>query len=166
MFKLIKIRYIWDKRNIEKLFDASYKYQFEHSQRRYVGWFFIALLQYGIVVALKKEVFVILLFSSIMLFYWYYGKKWISKRRARKSFEKSEFKDKEIKLTVDKDGFELITPIKEHWSWSDIDEVISLGDDIMIYKYPNFHYIPASGFGSLEQKSSFKTIAKKEGKLK
>ena len=166
MFKPIEVSYIWNKKNVENLFEASYKYQFEHSRRRYIGWFFIALLQYGIVVAVKKEVFVILLFSTIVLFYWYYGKKWIAQKRAKKSFEASEFKDKEIKLTVKEDGFELLAPIKEHWSWKEIDEVVSLGDDIMLYKYPNFHYIPSSGFTSLEEKSRFKSMAKKYGKLK
>ena len=166
MSKSIEISYIWNKENVEKLFKASYKYQFEHSRRRYIGWFFIALLQYGIVVALKKEVFAILLFTTIVLFYWYYGKKWIAKRRAIKSFEESEFKDKEIKLTVSENGFEVIAPKKEHWDWSEIDEVVSLGDDIMIYKHPHFHYIPSSGFKSLEEKSQFKSIAKKYEKLK
>ena len=166
MSKSIEVSYIWNRENVEKLFEASYKYQFEHSSRRYIGWFFIALLQYGIVVALKKEVFAILLFTTIVLFYWYYGKKWIAKRRAIKSFEESEFKDKEIKLTVSENGFEVIAPKKEHWDWSEIDEVVSLGDDIMIYKHPHFHYIPSSGFKSLEEKSQFKSIAKKYEKLK
>ncbi len=166
MSKPIAVSYIWNRENIEKLFEASYKYQFENSRKRYIGWFFIALMQYGIVVALKKEAFAILLFTTIVLFYWYYGKKWIAYRRAKKSFEASEFKDKEIKLTVDKNGFELITPIFEHWSWNEIDEVVSLGDDIMLYKCPNFHYIPASGFSSMEEKNRFKRLAKVKGKLK
>ncbi len=166
MSKSIEVSYIWNIENIEKLFDASYKYQFEHSRRRYIGWFFIAIMQYGIVVALKKEAFAILLFTTVVLFYWYYGKKWIAKRRAKKSFEQSDFKDKEIKLTVDKNGFELIAPIKEHWSWDEIEEIVSLEDDIMIYKYPNFHYIPANGFESIEEKSRFKSLVKKYGRLR
>ena len=166
MSKPIKVSYIWNKENIEKLFDASYKYQFEHSRKRYIGWFFIALMQYGIVIALKKEAFAILLFTTIVLFYWYYGKKWIAQKRARKSFEASAFKDKEIKLTVDKDGFKLISPKKEHWSWNEVDEVISLGEDIMIYKYPNFHYIPSNGFKSIEEKSRFKSLVKQYGRLR
>ena len=166
MSKPIEVRYVWNSEHIEKLFDASYKYQFEHSRKRYIGWFFIALMQYGIVVALKKEAFAILLFTTIVLFYWYYGKKWIAKRRAQKAFEKSEFKDKEIQLTIDNNGFHLITPNKEEWRWEELEEVVSLGDDVMIYKYPNFHYLPANGFNSMEEKSRFKTLAKEKGKLK
>jgi len=166
MSKPIKISYIWNRENVDSLFEASYKYQFEHSRKRYVGWFFIALLQYGIVVALKKEAFAILLFSTIILFYWYYGKKWIAKRRAEKSFEHSEFKDKKIEMLIDKDGYTLLSPHQEKWSWSEVQEVIVLGDDIMLHKYPNFHYIPEKGFESMEEKSRFKSLVKQYGRLR
>jgi len=166
MSKPIKVSYLWNRENLEKLFEASYKYQFEHSRKRYVGWFFIALMQYGIVVALKKEAFAILLFTTIVLAYWYYGKKWIAKRRAYQSFEESPFKDKKIAMSIDENGFSFDSENSEKWSWDEVDEVIALGDDIMIHKYPNFHYIPSNGFASIEEKSRFKSLAKKYGRLK
>ena len=170
----IKISYTWDKANVDSLFNASYKYQFENSGKRFIGWLFIALLQYGIVLALKKDAFAILLFSTIMLFYWYYGKKWIAKRRADKSFEESAFKDKKIEMTIGSDGFSLVpfgaeasdSKAYEHWSWDEVQEVIVLGDDIMLYKHPHFHYIPANGFESMEEKSRFKSLVKKYGRLR
>ncbi len=162
----IKISYIWNKENFESLFDASYKYQFNNSGKRFIGWFFVALLQYGIVIALKKDAFAILLFSTIMLAYWYYGKKMIAKRRAEKSFETSEFKDKHIEMSIDKDGFTLLSPHHETWAWNEVQEVIVLGDDIMLYKHPNFHYIPAKGFESMEEKSRFKSLVKQYGRLR
>ena len=170
----IKVSYIWNKSNVDKLFDASYKYQFENSGKRFMGWFFIALLQYGIVIALKKDAFAILLFSTIILFYWYYGKKWITKKRADKSFKDSEFKDKKIEMTIGIDGFSLVpfgtetsdSKNYEYWSWDEVQEVIVLGDDIMLYKHPHFHYIPANGFESMEEKSRFKSLAKEYGRLR
>jgi len=166
MSKPIKISYIWNRENIDKLFEASYKYQFNNSAKRFIGWFFIALLQYGVVIALKKDAYAILLFSTIMLFYWYYGKKFIAKKRAYKSFENSEFKDKKIEMSISKDGFTLLFPNSEKWSWSEVQEVIVLGDDIMLYKHPNFHYIPSNGFESVEEKSRFKSLVKKYGRLR
>ena len=166
MSKSIKISYIWNRENVDRLFEASYKYQFNNSAKRFIGWFFIALLQYGVVVALKKDAFAILLFSTIMLFYWYYGKKWITKKRADKSFENSPFKDKKIEMSIDKNGFILISNNNEKWSWDEVQEVITLEDDIMLYKHPNFHYIPSNGFESIEEKSRFKSMVKKYGKLK
>ena len=175
MSKPIKISYIWNRENVESLFEASYKYQFENSGKRFIGWLFIALLQYGIVLALKKDAFAILLFSTIMLFYWYYGKKWIAKRRADTSFENSAFKDKKIEMSIGDDGFSLASfgddetsdsKTHEHWSWDEVQEVVVLGDDIMLYRHPHFHYIPANGFESIEEKSRFKSLVKQYGRLR
>ena len=166
MSKPIKISYIWNRENINKLFEASYQYQFNNSMKRYIGWFFIALSQYATIVAIKKGAFELLLFSTIMLAYWYYGKKWIAQKRAEKSFEKSEFKDKNIEMTADTEGLTILKPHKEHWLWSELDEIVTLDEDIMLHKYPNFHYIPANGFSSIEEKSRFKKLAKENGKLR
>jgi len=166
MSKPIKISYLWNQDNIDKLFEASYKYQFNNSGKRYFGWLLIALMQYGVVVALKKDAFAILLFSTIMLAYWYYGKKWIAQKRAKKSFEQSEFRDKKIEMLIDKSGFNILSPHKESLTWSEVQEVIELGDDIMLYSHPNFHYIPAKGFDSIEEKSRFKSMVKKYGRLR
>jgi hypothetical protein len=161
----IHIRYVWNKENVEHLFDASYTYQFNHSAKRFIGWLLIALLQYGVVLAFKKEVFAILLFATIMLVYWYYGKKVIARKRAQRDFEKSEFKDKTIEMNIDESGFTLLSPHQEKWGWDEVQEVIALGDDIMLYKHPHFHYIPQKAFASLEEKSRFKSLAKKHHKI-
>jgi hypothetical protein len=162
----VRIRYVWNEENIEKLFASSYQYVFTHSARRYVGWLFIALLQFGVVAALKQNAVGLLMFSSIMLVYWYYGKKIIAHRRAIASFEASPFKDQEIRIDADEDGLE----IHSHeggaqWAWDEIDSVVGLGDDILLYKAPHSHYVPSGGFTSIEAKSQFKSLAKKHGKL-
>jgi len=165
MSKPIEIAYVWNRENLDKLFETSYRYQFEHSHKRYIGWFFIALMQFGVVAALKKGAIELLLFSTVVLIYWYYGKKWIAKRRAVASFEQSPFRDQPIKMEVDASGFVLHSPKAERWSWEDIHAIIPLGEDIMLYKSPNIHYIPASAFASIEEKSRFKAMAKAKGKL-
>jgi len=166
MSKSIKVRYIWNKENVDNLFNASYHYQFHHSAKRYIGWFLIVLVQFGVIAAIKKGSMALLLFSTIMLVYWYYGKKYIAKRRAEKSYENSVFKDKEIEMDINEKGFTIVSNSQEKWSWDEIDEVIDLSENIMLYKYPNFHYIPLHGFASLEEKSYFKSMAKEHGKLR
>jgi len=166
MSKPIKVSYIWNRENVESLFEASYKYQFNNSHKRYIGWFFIAIMQFGVVAALKKGAFELLLFSTIMVVYWYYGKKIIAKKRAKKSFETSKFKDKKIEMLIDEDGYTLLSPYQEKWSWDDVQEVIELNNDIMLYKHPNFHYIPEKGFESMEEKSRFKSLVREYGRLR
>ena len=63
MSKTIQIKYKWNKKNVEKLFDSSYAYIFNNSAQRYIGWFFLALSQFSIVAALKKDSFALLLFG-------------------------------------------------------------------------------------------------------
>jgi len=164
MSKPIEIGYRWNRENLERVFDASYKYEFENSHKRYIGWFFIALMQFGVVFALKGGSFALLLFSTIVLLYWYYGKRVIAKRRAIRAFESSEFRDRLIEMSVDEEGI-LIKP-NQRLDWDEIDEIRSIGDDIMLYKDPNFHYIPLSAFRSVEDISRFKSLAREKGKLR
>ena len=167
MSEPIEIQYLWNRENVEKLFESSYKYLFNHSAKRYIGWLFIALLQFGVVAALKKGSVELLLFSSIMLLYWYYGKKVIAHRRAENSFENSSFRDKTIHIDASDKGLDIRSNEGGiHWNWDEIDEVIPLEEDIILYKDPYFHYIPAQGFASIEEKSRFKSMARSHGKLR
>ncbi len=163
MFRPIEIKYRWDRDNLERVFDSSYRYEFENSHKRYIGWLFIAIMQFGVVSALKYGSFGLLLFSTIVLIYWYYGKKVIAKRRAIMSFESSEFRDRVIEMTIGDSGI-LIKPHTK-LEWSEIDEIKAIGDDIMLYKHPNFHYIPSIAFSSIDDKNSFKSITREKGKL-
>ncbi len=153
----IKISYIWNKENFNKLFEEAYNYQFKNSPRRYIGWLFIALAQFGVVAALKKGSIGLLLFSTIMILYWYYIKKLIVKKRAYKEFLNSPLKDKKIKLYVDSSGIE---QNGKKLSWSEISKVISIEDDILIVANNKSYYIPSNGFKSIEEKNKFKKLAK------
>lgn len=162
----IRIRYRWDRENVERLFGSSYRYLFEHSFRRYIGWLFIILSQFGVVAAFKQGAFGLLIFSTLLLLYWYYGKRVIAKRRLLKSYSSSPFKDQEISIEASDSGLAIhALGTTVHWDWEDIDELISIGDDLLLHKAPHFYYIPASGFVSLEQKSRFKSLAKQHGRL-
>jgi len=166
MSEPVRISYRWSRENVEKLFAASYDYQFRHSSRRYIGWLFIALLQFGVVAALKKGFIGLLLFATLTLLYWYYGKKLIARRRAMRSFEASPFREETITIEADEQGLK----IRSHagvaqWRWEEIDAVTALGDAALIYKAPHAHYIPSGGFTSIEEKSRFKTLAKAHRKL-
>ncbi len=162
----VMIRYRWSRENVEKLFDASYRYQFTHSSRRYIGWFFIVVLQFAVVAALKKGAIGLLLFTTLVLLYWYYGKKLIARRRALRSFESSPLKEEMIKIAADENGLTIGSGEgDQHWRWEEIDMVTSLEDAVVIYKAPHAHYIPAGGFTSIEEKSRFKSLARVQGKL-
>ena len=167
MSEPIRIRYRWDRENVEKLFETSYRYLFEHSARRYIGWFFIALLQFGIVALYKKGAPGLMLFASLALLYWYIGRKELARRRALRSWEHSPFRDQEIVITADTDGLEIDSDVgHQTWRWDEVDGVLSLGDDVLLQRGEHLHYLPAAGFGSVEARSAFKSLAKQHGRLR
>ena len=162
----IRIRYTWSRDNVEKLFASSYTYLFGHSGRRYVGWLFIALLQFGLVAAFKQGTTGLLMFSAIVLIYWYYGKRFIAHRRAIASWKASPFRDMTITILADEEGLTIHCDGGEaQWSWETIDGVTGMGSDVLIHLAPHFYYIPEGAFGSIEAKSRFKALAKSHGKL-
>jgi len=158
----IKISYIWNRENFLKAFEKSYRYQYKNSIRRYIGWFFIVMAQFGIIGMLKGGSFGMLMLFSILLFYWYIAKKWLIKRRDLKEFEKSPLKDKEIDLKITQDG---IHEGDIFIDWDKIDGVVPMEDDILLYYEDKDFYIPSSAFKSIEDKSRLKELAKQKGKL-
>ncbi len=160
--KPIKISYKWDRENFEKAFLKSYTHQFKNSARRYIGWFFVALAQFGVVAALKGGSIGLLLLSSILILYWYIIKKWLVHRRAVKAFENSPLKDNLITLEIGQDS---IKQENTDISWQDLQGLVPVEDDILLYHKERAFYIPATAFSSDEERSALKTYAKERGKL-
>ncbi len=161
-FKPIEISYTWDKENFEKAFSNSYTHQFKNSARRYIGWFFVALAQFGVVAALKGGSVGLLMLATLLLLYWYVVKKWLVHQRALKAFENSPLKDSEIKLTINEDG---VIQNGTLIPWDKIQGLVPVEDDILLYYLQKAFYIPANAFKSLEEKSALKRLAKEKGKL-
>jgi len=161
-FKPIKISYTWDRENFLKALDKSYEYQYKNSARRYIGWLFIAMAQFGVVAALKGGSFGLLMLSTILIFYWYIVKKWIVKKRAIANFEKSPLKNSKIELTVTQNGIEQEGRFIE---WQDIQGVVPYDDDLYLYYLEKAFYIPSNAFKSIEEKNRFKALAKEKGRL-
>jgi len=151
------IKFRWNKDILLNSFNAIYDDEYKNSPRRLVGWLLIALSQYGVVAALKKNAFAILIFSTIMLIYWYYGKKLIAKKRALKNFEKDPLKDHEIVLKASENGLEIDNKL---WRWDDIDSIDVLENGFLVILGSKHYFIPASGFQSFEDKSRFKSFFK------
>jgi hypothetical protein len=163
----VRIQYHWNQENVEKLFEASYRYSFQHSARRYIGWFFVALLQFGIVALLKAGAPAMMMFSSLALLYWYPGRKWLARRRTLKAWEDSPYRDQMIRVLADEDGLEIQSEEKGmHFEWDEIDAVLGLGEDVLLLREPHLHYIPSNAFGSIEAKSRFKHLAKTHERLR
>ncbi len=161
-FKPVRISFVWDRENFQKAFESAYRYHYRNSARRYIGWLFVAMAQFGVVAALKKGAVGLLLFSTILLLYWYVVKKQLLKRRALRFFENSSLKGSRIVLEATEEG---IVQEGELTSWEQIEGIVPSEEGIMLYQEGKEYYIPSSAFGGIEEMSRFKSLAKKKGKL-
>jgi len=161
-FNPVNISYRWDRENFEKAFSRSYTHQFKNSARRYVGWFFIALAQFGVVAAFKGGSIGLLMLSTILILYWYVIKKWLVHQRAVKAYENSPLKNSQIELQITQEGVRqgnIFIP------WQDIQGLVPIEDDILLYYKEKAFYIPSNAFASIEEKSALKSLAKEKGRL-
>ena len=159
MSKIIKLDFVWDKETARKSFDELYRYEFNHSSKKYIGWLFIALLQFGVVATFKKGDISLLIFSTVVLSYWYILKKMIAKKLYLKRFENDPLKDKKIVLEADENGLHF----KSHntfWKWSEIESIEDVKNGLLLIKYPNHYFIPLNAFKSFEDKNDFKMLYK------
>jgi len=161
-FNPINISYTWDRENFEKAFSRSYTHQFKNSARRYVGWFFVALAQFGVVAAFKGGSIGLLMLATILILYWYVIKKWLVRQRVVRAYENSPLKNSQIKLQITQEG---VIQDNTFIPWQDIQGLVPIEDDILFYYKQNAFYIPSNAFNSIEEKSTLKSLAKEKGRL-
>ena len=124
----IKITLKWDKESAITASQMFYEYDMKNSKKRYVGWLFVALTQFGIVGALKHDSYGLLYLSTFLVTYWYYGRWYLRSAMIKKYY--ATLQPTNLYFTLKDDGLyngsELI-------GWDDIFRVISLDDGVLVH---------------------------------
>lgn len=162
MSKKMTVSFIWNKDLALQMSKLLYDYDMRHSAKRYIGWFFVALVQFGIVGALKHESYGILYISTFLVFYWYYGRWYLRKRVLLNYYKKNVPKDTEVHFIIDDQGFHTD---KNFISWDDIIKVIELENGMLIQKVNDTLFFQNSAFASLDEKKQFLAMAQERGKM-
>jgi len=158
--KEIIIKYKWDEKSFLSASKIAYDYELKHSLKRYLGWLFIILAQFGVVAALKKGAFGLLFISTILLIYWYLLRWPLRAFFIKRGFQKSNLANKEFEATIS-DKFIAINGIKI--KWSDINEVISTQNGYLLKLDNQILFLPKSAFKD-EAKSYFLELAQSKSK--
>ncbi len=158
MSKNIEISYTWDKETYLKASKLAYDYELKKSNRKYIGWFFIALTQFGVVAAMKKGSIGLLLISTVLVVYWYYFRWSLRKKVIEKTFDKLSNANEKYIVDINSENLSIN---KKDIAWSEITEVLALKDGIFIYLNQDSIFIPNSSFQSFEDRNEFLTILKK-----
>ena len=160
MSKNITLNFQWDKDTYMEAGEFAYDYKMNHTPKKYMGWLFIALLQFGVVGALLKGTLAMLLFSTILLIYWYYLKKIIEKKILLSKFEKEEDANKKLHVEIKQEQIEING---KKIPWNDIPLIISSAKGYLVDCSDGFLFFPGRAFQQEEDKTEFIKIAKNNG---
>ncbi len=160
MSKEITLSFRWDKDTYMQAGEFAYEYRMYHTPKKYLGWIFIALLQFGVVGALLKGTLAILLFSTIMLIYWYYLKIRIERFYLSKKFDNEKDANKLLRISIKDDGIDID---KRKVLWSEIPLIIAGEKGYLLDHISGYIFFPNKAFNQEEDKTNFINIAKNNG---
>ena len=162
MSKSIEIALRWDKEEALKASKLLYDYDMNHSFKRYVGWAFIAMMQFGIVAALKYNAYGLLLISSFFVLYWYYGRWYLRNRLIQKYYYKKGVQNSLLHIKCNEDG---ITIENIFIQWENIYTVIDTKNALLFQTEKEPLYIPYNAFSNVDDIQECLQLLKIKGKL-
>ncbi|MBA1432669.1 MAG: hypothetical protein FAF04_03520 [Epsilonproteobacteria bacterium] len=162
MSKPIEVSFTWNKELALKTSKLYYDYDMRHSNKRYVGWFFVALVQFGIIGALKHDSYGLLYLSTFLVAYWYYGRWFLRKRMLVRYYDKNNTQNIEIHFSIDENG---LHGKEKNISWDEVFKVIELEEGVLVQAKENALFFANSAFKNAGDKTRFVHIAKEKGKL-
>jgi len=162
MSKSIELHFIWNKDLALQTSKLYYDYDMRHSNKRYIGWLFVALVQFGIVGALKHDSYGLLYLSTFLVGYWYYGR-WLLRKRVLLNFYKKKSPDNiEMHFIIDDEGLHTES---EFILWDDINKIVALEDGILIQSTKDVFFFKESAFDTKDASEQFLKLARVKGKI-
>jgi len=158
MSKTIEAKFVWSEAVALLSSELFYKYEFRHSYRRYIGWLFIAMAQFGVVGALKHDAYGMLVVSSFLLIYWYAIRWQLRKRLALKLFSGSPQANQEIMTSFDTEGLETDG---EKVLWTKVVKVVEKGAGFLFYTQEQPSFFPKEAFSSSDERDALRTAITK-----
>jgi len=149
---MFRVEFEWDRDSFVDASMAVYRYELSKSPKRFLGFIFIALSQFGVVILLKRGQIGLLLLSSLLLIYWYFLREKIRRKIYEKSFREGKFilEIENNQLKINKIGID----------WQDISKVLVFDKGFVIFYKNQSLFIPKSPF-SPSQLREFVEILKK-----
>jgi len=161
MSKNIEIKFRWSKDLAIKASKLYYDWDMKASSKRYIGWLFIAMMQFGVVGALKHDAFGLLFISTFLVIYWYYIRWFVRKRMIVKFYEKSGLDDTDVVFVLQDDGLHYDDTLI---GWDDISTVVKFDDGILIQTTDYTLFFQRDAFSSYKDMTRFLDVMKTKEK--
>lgn len=152
MSEPLTLEVTWDEATFLEGAKTAYDYDMRHTWRRYMGWFFIALTQFGVVAAVRHGSVGLLLVSTLLVLYWY-GLRWpLRKRMLKRFFARMPDAGKRLRLDVGEEGICVDDRCVE---WNRIGRAILSDSGYLLEMGDAFLYIPRRSFRNAESRNEF-----------
>ena len=162
MSKPIEVNFKWNKELALTTSKLYYDYDMRHSNKRYLGWFFVALVQFGIVGALKHDSYGLLYLSTFLVLYWYYGRWYLRKRMLLRFYDKNVPKNVDVHFSIDAEG---LHGNNEVILWDDIIKIIQLEEGVLVQSTESALFFDKSAFKNAQERRRFIQMATEKGKI-
>lgn len=162
MSKPIEVNFKWNKELALTTSKLYYDYDMRHSNKRYLGWFFVALVQFGIVGALKHDSYGLLYLSTFLVGYWYYGRWYLRKRMLLRFYDKNVPKNVDVHFSIDAEG---LHGNNEVILWDDIIKIIQLEEGVLVQSTESALFFDKSAFKNAQERRRFIEMATEKGKI-
>jgi hypothetical protein len=148
----VRVNLVWDEATFLTGAKILYDYTLRHSWRRYLGWIFIALAQFGVVLALKQGTSGMLFLGTLLMIYWYFLR-WPSRKAAlKRQFAQAELAGKKLRIVADDSELKVDgAPLP----WSAVHLALSTPEGYLLAIENGFLYLPRNVFADERQRRSF-----------
>ncbi len=162
MSKKIHFELPWSEALALKASKLYYDYDMRHSAKRYIGWLFVGLVQFGIVGALKHNSYGLLFVSTFLVVYWYYGRWYLRKGMIKRFYRQHHSDSERLEVVVDTTG---ISVNGAQITWQEVLKVLVLEEGFVVQTQKGTLFFEKEYFDNSSDRAAFKSLAKKEEKL-
>ncbi len=130
------------------LYDTTLK----HSPRRFLGWAFIALAQFGVVMAVRQGTVGMLLLGTLLSIYWYFLRWPLRKAALLREFRRSATAGKRLGVVLRDEG---IAIDGETVAYDAVQRVLAALQGYVLLIGDGFLFVPDSAFSDAKTRERF-----------
>ncbi|WP_457596394.1 YcxB family protein [Hydrogenimonas sp.] len=146
------VEVLWDEATFLEGAKIAYDYDMGRGWRRYLGWAFVALVQFGVVGALLHGSFGLLFISTLLVLYWYFLRWPMRKAALKRYFRRHPYAGRRLRFVVSDGGLcvdDRCVP------WENFQRLIASPKGYLLDMGEAFLYLPKRAFNSDEAKAAF-----------
>ena len=158
MSEPLRVRVKFDEATYLKGAKTAYDVQMKHTGRKYIGWVFIAMAQFGVVGALQAGAYGLLLLSTLLLIYWYLLRWPLRKAALKRVFRHSPYADRELVIEAQDGG---LCVDDKCIPWFEFTRVLATPQGYLLDMNDGFLYIPREAFESADLRNAFVALVRR-----